>query len=162
MVMTPSERLMTRLGMTKKAEPTVADGSMAIWADGARSMANWAETSGSIRHRIVGSPPRRVRRSGPGCPATGSTLLCTPASLSQEVALALGAPAGAARIRDVVISAGFSQFRQAAETPFNLVFEARPRPARPGGPCGAGGQPISYARWRPTAKFIFRKNGGDR
>jgi 2-polyprenyl-3-methyl-5-hydroxy-6-metoxy-1,4-benzoquinol methylase len=55
-----------------------------------------------------------------------STLLCTPASLSQEVGLALGAQAGEARIRDVVMSAGFSQFRRAAETPFNLVFEARP------------------------------------
>jgi 2-polyprenyl-3-methyl-5-hydroxy-6-metoxy-1,4-benzoquinol methylase len=55
-----------------------------------------------------------------------STLLCTPASLSQEVGLALGAQAGPARIRDVVMSAGFSQFRRAAETPFNLVFEARP------------------------------------
>jgi 2-polyprenyl-3-methyl-5-hydroxy-6-metoxy-1,4-benzoquinol methylase len=54
-----------------------------------------------------------------------STLLCTPASLSQEVGLALGAQAGPARIRDVVMSAGFGQFRQAAETPFNLVFEAR-------------------------------------
>src|SRR6201999_2099948 len=55
-----------------------------------------------------------------------STLLCTPASLSQEVGLALGAQAGEARIRDVVTAAGFSRFRRAAETPFNLVFEARP------------------------------------
>jgi SAM-dependent methyltransferase len=55
-----------------------------------------------------------------------STLLCTPASLSQEVGLALGAQAGEARIRDVVLTAGFSHFRRAAETPFNLVFEARP------------------------------------
>jgi 2-polyprenyl-3-methyl-5-hydroxy-6-metoxy-1,4-benzoquinol methylase len=55
-----------------------------------------------------------------------STLLCTPASLSQEVGLALGAQAGEARIRDVVTSGGFTQFRRAAETPFNLVFEARP------------------------------------
>ena len=55
-----------------------------------------------------------------------STLLCTPASLSQEVGLALGAQAGEARIRDVVEAGGFSQFRRAAETPFNLVFEARP------------------------------------
>jgi hypothetical protein len=55
-----------------------------------------------------------------------STLLCTPASLSQEVGLALGAQAGEARIRDVVTSAGFSRFRRAAETPFNLVYEARP------------------------------------
>jgi 2-polyprenyl-3-methyl-5-hydroxy-6-metoxy-1,4-benzoquinol methylase len=55
-----------------------------------------------------------------------STLLCTPASLSQEVGLALGAQAGEARIRDVVTSAGFTRFRRAAETPFNLVFEARP------------------------------------
>ncbi|HEY7076571.1 MAG TPA: methyltransferase domain-containing protein [Solirubrobacteraceae bacterium] len=55
-----------------------------------------------------------------------STLLCTPASLSQEVGLALGAQAGEARIRDVVREAGFTRFRRAAETPFNLVFEARP------------------------------------
>ncbi len=55
-----------------------------------------------------------------------STLLCTPASLSQEVGLALGAQAGEARIRDVVEAGGFTRFRRAAETPFNLVFEARP------------------------------------
>jgi SAM-dependent methyltransferase len=54
-----------------------------------------------------------------------STLLCTPSSLSQEVGLALGAQAGEARIRDVVTSAGFASFRRVAETPFNLVFEAR-------------------------------------
>jgi 2-polyprenyl-3-methyl-5-hydroxy-6-metoxy-1,4-benzoquinol methylase len=55
-----------------------------------------------------------------------STLLCTPASLSQEVGLALGAQAGEARIKDVVQTGGFDRFRRAAETPFNLVFEARP------------------------------------
>jgi SAM-dependent methyltransferase len=54
-----------------------------------------------------------------------STLLCTPASLSQDVGLALGAQAGEARIRDVVVSGGLSRFRRATETPFNLVFEAR-------------------------------------
>ncbi len=55
-----------------------------------------------------------------------STLLCTPASLSQDVGLALGAQAGEARIREVVETAGFTRFRRVAETPFNLVFEARP------------------------------------
>jgi hypothetical protein len=55
-----------------------------------------------------------------------STLLCTPASLSQEVGLALGAQAGEARIRDVVTAVGFTRFRRATETPFNLVYEARP------------------------------------
>ncbi|MGZ4214244.1 MAG: class I SAM-dependent methyltransferase, partial [Actinomycetota bacterium] len=55
-----------------------------------------------------------------------STLLCTPASLSQEVGLALGAQAGEARIRDVVQAGGYTRFRRAAETPFNLVLEARP------------------------------------
>ena len=55
-----------------------------------------------------------------------STLLCTPASLSQEVGLALGAQAGEARIADVVGTGGFSRFRRAAETPFNIVYEARP------------------------------------
>jgi SAM-dependent methyltransferase len=55
-----------------------------------------------------------------------STLLCTPASLSQEVGLALGAQAGEARIREVVQGAGFSSFERVAETPFNMVFQARP------------------------------------
>ena len=54
-----------------------------------------------------------------------STLLCTPSSLSQEVGLALGAQAGQARLRGVLESAGFSSVRLAAETPFNLVLEAR-------------------------------------
>ena len=54
-----------------------------------------------------------------------STLLCTPASLSQEVGLALGAQAGEARIRDVVTAGGLTRFRRTAETPFNLVYEAR-------------------------------------
>lgn len=55
-----------------------------------------------------------------------STLVCTPASLSQEVGLALGAQAGEKRLRDVVISGGFTHFRRATQTPFNFVFEARP------------------------------------
>jgi 2-polyprenyl-3-methyl-5-hydroxy-6-metoxy-1,4-benzoquinol methylase len=55
-----------------------------------------------------------------------STLLCTPASLSQEVGLALGAQAGEQRLRDVVSAGGFKRFRRATETPFNLIFEARP------------------------------------
>jgi SAM-dependent methyltransferase len=55
-----------------------------------------------------------------------STFLCTPASLSQEVGLALGAQAGEARIRDVVTAGGFTRFRRATQTPFNIVYEARP------------------------------------
>ncbi|HKG45059.1 MAG TPA: methyltransferase domain-containing protein [Gaiellaceae bacterium] len=55
-----------------------------------------------------------------------STLLCTPASLSQDVGLALGAQAGEARIHEVVESAGFTRFHRVAETPLNFVFEARP------------------------------------
>jgi len=57
---------------------------------------------------------------------SASTLVCTPGSLSQEVGLALGAQAGEARMRDVVTKGGFTRFRRATETPFNLVFEARP------------------------------------
>ena len=55
-----------------------------------------------------------------------STLLCTPASLSQDVGLALGAQAGPARIEQVVREAGFTRFRRVAETPFNHVYETRP------------------------------------
>ena len=55
-----------------------------------------------------------------------STLLCTPCSRSQEVALCLGAQSGEKRIREVTSQAGFNRFRRATETPFNIVYEARP------------------------------------
>jgi SAM-dependent methyltransferase len=55
-----------------------------------------------------------------------STLICTPASLSQEVGMALGAQAGESRLREVVSKGGFKRFRRATQTPFNLVLEARP------------------------------------
>jgi hypothetical protein len=54
-----------------------------------------------------------------------STLLCTPCSLSQEVGTALGAQAGEARLREIVIGAGFKTLRRVAETPFNIVLEAK-------------------------------------
>jgi SAM-dependent methyltransferase len=57
---------------------------------------------------------------------SASTLLCVPASISQEVGAALGAQAGEKRIREVVTSGGFQKFRRATQTPFNLVHEARP------------------------------------
>jgi SAM-dependent methyltransferase len=57
---------------------------------------------------------------------SASTFICTPASLAQDVGAALGAQAGEGRLRDVAQEAGFTRFRRAAETPFNLVLEARP------------------------------------
>jgi SAM-dependent methyltransferase len=57
---------------------------------------------------------------------SASTLICTPASRSQEVGMCLGAQAGEQRLREVVSDGGFAKFRRAAQTPFNLVFEARP------------------------------------
>jgi SAM-dependent methyltransferase len=57
---------------------------------------------------------------------SASTFICTPASRSQEVGACLGAQAGEARLRDVVTKGGFSHFRRATQTPFNLVLEARP------------------------------------
>ncbi|PRY19796.1 ubiquinone/menaquinone biosynthesis C-methylase UbiE [Pseudosporangium ferrugineum] len=55
-----------------------------------------------------------------------STFLCVPNALSQPGGYALGAQAGEAAIRRVATDAGFTRFRRVAETPFNLVFEARP------------------------------------
>jgi SAM-dependent methyltransferase len=55
-----------------------------------------------------------------------STMLCTPASLSQEVGLALGAQAGEGRLAKILRSAGFTRVRRATQTPFNIVLEARP------------------------------------
>ena len=57
---------------------------------------------------------------------SASTMLCVPASLSQEVGAAMGAQAGEKRIREVVLAGGFRHFRRATQTPFNLIFEATP------------------------------------
>ena len=57
---------------------------------------------------------------------SASTLICTPASLAQEVGTALGAQAGEARLREIVLGGGYKRFRRATETPFNLVLEAKP------------------------------------
>ncbi len=55
-----------------------------------------------------------------------STMVCTPSSRSQEVGLALGAQAGERRLRQVMTEAGFTRFRRATETPFNIILEVRP------------------------------------
>ena len=55
-----------------------------------------------------------------------STSVCVPASLGQDVGAALGAQAGEARLAEVIRAGGFSRFRRATETPFNMVIEARP------------------------------------
>jgi SAM-dependent methyltransferase len=55
-----------------------------------------------------------------------STVICTPASLAQEVGLALGAQAGQTRLTEVLNEGGFTRVRRATETPFNLILEARP------------------------------------
>lgn len=55
-----------------------------------------------------------------------STMICVPASISQEVGLALGAQAGETRLKEVAANAGFTRFRRAMQTPFNLILEARP------------------------------------
>ena len=55
-----------------------------------------------------------------------STLLCVPNAMSQPGGYTLGAQAGEAAIRRLVTQAGFTRFRRAAETPFNLVYEVRP------------------------------------
>jgi 2-polyprenyl-3-methyl-5-hydroxy-6-metoxy-1,4-benzoquinol methylase len=57
---------------------------------------------------------------------SASTMICTPGSKAQEVGLALGAQAGEVRLRQVLDEAGFTRVRRVAETPFNLVIEARP------------------------------------
>jgi SAM-dependent methyltransferase len=56
---------------------------------------------------------------------SASATVCVPCSLAQEVGMGLGAQAGPARLEKVARSGGFRHFRKAAETPFNMVFEAR-------------------------------------
>ena len=55
-----------------------------------------------------------------------STMVCVPTSLAQDVGAALGAQGDEARLRAVITAGGFRNVRRAAETPFNLVLEARP------------------------------------
>ena len=55
-----------------------------------------------------------------------STMICVPNSLSQETGAALGAQAGEQAIHDVAVAAGFHGFRRATETPFNIVYQAKP------------------------------------
>jgi SAM-dependent methyltransferase len=57
---------------------------------------------------------------------SGSTMICVPTSLSQEVGAALGAQAGEAKLREVISRGGFTHVRRATETPFNMILEARP------------------------------------
>jgi SAM-dependent methyltransferase len=56
----------------------------------------------------------------------GSTMVCVPTSLAQEVGAALGAQAGEAKLREVITAGGFRNVRRATETPFNMILEARP------------------------------------
>jgi len=55
-----------------------------------------------------------------------SSMICVPASLSQEVGLAVGAQAGDSKLREIAFAGGFKQFKRATQTPFNRIFEARP------------------------------------
>ena len=80
----------------------------------------------SGRRRRPAMTPQSRRNACFQSSAKGSTLICTPASRSQEVGACLGAQAGESKLRDVVSQGGFSRFRRATETPFNLVLEARP------------------------------------
>jgi ubiquinone/menaquinone biosynthesis C-methylase UbiE len=75
----------------------------------------YAEDTPEANHNMIG----RIFYSA-------STLLCVPASLAQEVGAAFGAQAGERTIRQAIEAGGFRRFRRAAQTPFNLVFEAKP------------------------------------
>jgi hypothetical protein len=57
---------------------------------------------------------------------SASTMVCVPTSLAQETGAALGAQAGEKRLREIIVDeAGFTSCRRAAETPFNLILEAK-------------------------------------
>ena len=84
--------------------------------DGTRMIVEpFAENATEANHNVFG----RVFYSA-------STMVCVPASMSQEVGAALGAQAGEDRIREVVMAGGFGSFKRATQTPFNLVFQAKP------------------------------------
>ncbi len=82
-----------------------------------------------------------------------STVVCTPASLAQEVGLALGAQAGEAQLTAVINEGGFSEVRRATQTPFNLILEARPRTT----PSGDGHDSRTRPRSAPHSSEITRR-----
>ena len=88
----------------------------------ANLMSSWIPSIEGVEARLNAG----IEVADVGCGHGASALICTPASLIQEVALGLGAQAGEARLKAVTEEAGFNGFRRAAETPFNLVFEVRP------------------------------------
>jgi hypothetical protein len=55
-----------------------------------------------------------------------STFLCVPNALSQDGGYSLGAQAGEEPIGRLAADAGYTRFRRVAETPFNIVYQARP------------------------------------
>ena len=81
----------------------------------------WLVVESYAADEVAGNlnPVGRVYYSAP-------TQLCAPNELAQPGGYALGAQAGEAAIRQVTANAGFTRFRRAAETPFNLVCEVRP------------------------------------
>lgn len=96
-------------------------GAAAHVYDSLRPDGTWMIVEPFAKDRLEGNlnPVGRVYYSA-------STFICTPASRSQEVGACLGAQAGEARLKEVVTKGGFTRFRRATETPFNLVLEARP------------------------------------
>ncbi len=116
-------RFVADLGATFNAGLVVIGQSLGLY----KSLATTPQTSSELA-KATGTDDRLEDNLNPvGRVFYGvSTLVCTPASRSQEVGLCLGAQAGEARLRDVVTRGGFSEFRRATETPFNLIFEAKP------------------------------------
>src|SRR4051795_4952641 len=56
---------------------------------------------------------------------SASSIICVPNSLADD-GIALGAQAGEKKIKEVAEKAGFTKFRRASQTPFNIVYEAKP------------------------------------
>jgi hypothetical protein len=87
--------------------------------------AGWLSPAAALKRAADAGLADRVRFEVGAAYYGFSTLLCTPSSLSQDVGAALGAQAGEARLREIVIGAGFETLHRVAETPFNIVLEAR-------------------------------------
>ena len=110
------------------------------WCASSTACTTWVTRPARAPTSATASPPTGRSCSSSRSPTTSSrgnlnpvgaayygfsTLLCTPSSLSQDVGTALGAQAGEARLRDIVTSSGFTTLRRVAETPFNIVLEAK-------------------------------------
>src|SRR5215813_9194202 len=109
---------------SRSRQPRVIRRKISTWSLSSTACTTWATPP--VRRHMSGNELEDNLNPVGRIYYAGSTMGCVPTSLSQEVGSALGAQAGEAKLREVIRAGGFRHIRRAAETPFNMILEARP------------------------------------